>query len=231
MRWGNARCSSPNVPRGGFTLAELLVTTALMALIGAATIAVLAGGIRVWERADAVGTTQRDMLVAWYQLRRDLQNVRRFHPVPFSGAYDACSFAKVAQDHPVRSRRSSAHPPIDEPLALPELGQLGYFFDSYHHTLCRSFVPYRFSRRRWLKDACEPVLERVERLRFSYFGPAAGSGAVEWSQGWEQPQPPIAVRVELTRQDGQRDVWTIPLALDQVQPHETPAQPSGQPAT
>ena len=105
----------------GFTLLELLVTTSLMALVGGATVASLGGGIRVWERTVKFGSRQQSVLLAFDRLRRDLQNVRRFHLVPFKGEYDAFQVAAVeGQD---------------------ELGARGYFLDERRHLLCRSFVP------------------------------------------------------------------------------------------
>lgn len=179
-------------PPKGFTLVELLVTTSLMALVGGATVGALAGGIRVWERASEFGVYRQAVLVSLAQMRRDLQNVRPFSPIPFEGTYGQLAFALVGREH------------LDDE-SPPELGRLGYFLDERSHVLCRSFVPYRRLKRVRLTDRCQAVLEDVTRLRLSYFGSPEGEEAVDWSGRWASPQAPLAVKVDLTvQQRGQR---------------------------
>ena len=171
--------------RSGFTLVELLVTTSLMALVGAAAVAALAGGIRVWERAHETGLDHPACLIAFDRLRRDLHNTRRFKPVPFEGTYDQYAAAAVE-----RADRDSTQP--------DEIGRLGYFLDERHHLLCRSFVPYRLVRRERLTDRCQAVLEDVTRIRFSYFGADEERGTTEWVEHWHATEPPLAVKCTLT---------------------------------
>jgi len=173
--------------RQGFTLVELLVTTSLMALVGAATVGALAGGIRVWERASELGVYRQATLVSLAQMRRDLQNARMFSPVPFDGQYDRIAFASLG-----RERLDDEGP--------PELGRLGYFLDERSQIFCRSFVPYRLMKRVRLTDQCQPVLEGVTRLRFSYFGSLEEDGAADWSNRWTASRAPLAIKVDLTVQ-------------------------------
>jgi hypothetical protein len=167
---------------------ELLVTTSLMALVGGATVASLSGGMKVWKRASQFGVAKESMLIACDWLRRDLQNIRRFAPVPFEGAYDRYTFATVAQD-------------ASDDRALPEIGQFGYFVDAPHRQLCRSFVPYRLMRQVRLTDRCQGVLDNVSRVRFSYFGTTTKQGRPEWRASWDMAEPPLAVKAELSAQD------------------------------
>lgn len=177
--------------RQGFTLVEVLVTTSLMAVVGAATVGALAGGIRVWERASDIGMYRQAVLVSLAQMRRDLQNARMFLLIPFDGNYDRITFASLS-----RERLDDEGP--------PELGRLGYFLDERSQIFCRSFVPYRLMKRVRLTDRCQAVLEGVTRLRFSYFGSSEGEEAVGWAGSWTSPQAPLAVKVDLTvRRRGQ----------------------------
>lgn len=180
---------------GAFTLVELLVTTSLMALVGGATVAALAGGLRVWEFTSRVGTSQPAALVAFDRMRRDVQNVRRFRPIPFTGSHEQCAFAAVER----------ASPDAETPK---ELGRLGYFLDPRNHRLCRSFVPYRVMGRERLTDRCHAVLEEATRVRFSYFGSGDGSGHVGWSGSWEGHEPPLAVKCEVTVHERGREAIT-----------------------
>ena len=174
-------------PALGFTLVELLVTTSLMALVGGATVAALAGGVKVWQRTVELGTSQESALITFDHLQRDLHNCRRFTPMPFDGAYDRFSMAAVD--------RVSPH---EETPA--EIGHLGYFLDEHRHLLCRSFVPYRLMGEHRLTDQCQPVLEGVMRARFSYFG-TGDKGETGWSSSWESKRLPLAVKAELTSQE------------------------------
>ena len=163
---------------------------ALMALVGAIAVAVLAGGIRVWERAD-VGAQQPISLIALERLRRDVQNLRTFALVPFDGAYDRWSGA-------------AAEPLVTSGDAPAEMGRLGYYLDERQGRVCRSFVPYRQAKRFRLADRCEAVLEHVRRVRFSYYGSQDEQGP-QWSTRWRAAAPPSAMKIEYAMQGEDAD--------------------------
>ena len=170
--------------RAAFTLIEVLVTASLMALAGGAAVAALAGGVRVWERAADIGIHQQASLIALSRIRRDLQNARRFAPLPFDGSYDTFTFASAERDDPL----------LEAPA---EIGQLGYYLESRGRILCRSFIPYRLLRSARLTDRCQPILEGVQRLRFDYFGSEAEDGEAHWTERWESRKPPLAVKLTM----------------------------------
>ena len=188
--------------RRAFTIVELLVTTSLMALVGGTAVAALAGGIRVWERATAYGTQQQSAVITAGDLRRDLQNLRRFAPVPFDGVYQQWSAAAVERVSPGEE-------------GPPEIGRLGYFLDEHRQLLCRSFVPYRLMKRYRLTERCQPVLEGVTRVRFSYYGTEEESGTLDWHDRWKSTTPPIAVKSEflLRTNDRQTTPHSFVIAL------------------
>ena len=170
--------------RQGFTLVELLITTSLMALVGGATVASLAGGVKVWERAE-LGMTDQWALVAFTRMRRDLQNVRPFRPVPFDGTYDRYAFAAVDRNDPADS-------------GPEEIGRLGYFLDEHRHLLCRSFTPYRLMRGVRLAERCHTTLEHVEQFRCRYFGAQTKGGEADWTKHWQAQRLPVAVNCDVT---------------------------------
>lgn len=164
----------------GLTFVEMLVAMTLLTLVSASIAAVFSGGMVVWERVQAHGVHDQALQVAFAQLQRDVRGVRRFAPLPFEGDYDALSFAAL----------------VEEP---PQLGQLGYFFDSGRRRLCRAAVDYRDVRVRSLKDRCQPVLEEVDRVRVSYYGWDEASAAFGWQGNWSVSSPPLAVKVDVSR--------------------------------
>lgn len=177
------RCRT--VQNAGFTLVELLVTVSLVALVGATVVASVTGCLKVWERINEHGRQAQWVAVAFDQLRQDLRSPRRFGPIPFDGTHDAVSFASVV---PMTTAAG---------VDMNEMGRIGYYFDAHRQMLCRSQQSYRFLRRVQLKDACDPVLTNVERVRFSYYVTKPETKTGEWFNEWSSPQPPLAVKVEV----------------------------------
>ena len=171
--------------RKAFTLVELLVTTALVSLVGAAVVAAMSGCLRVWGKINSHGDTTSWTEVAFEGIRRDLHNVKKFTPVAFDGEYDTMTFASLVSM------------PLSKGEEIPEIGRVGYYFDNQHKRLCRTQVPYRLLRRARLKDRCDAVMTDVKRVRFSYFTPKTETSEGGWGSSWEDPEPPIAVKVEV----------------------------------
>lgn len=174
---------------GGFTLIELLVTVSLVGMIGATVVASVIGCLRVWERIQSRGVQDQWVQVAFDQIRTDLRNIRRFSPEGFNGSYEALSFPALT---PAQASDGST---------LQEIGVAGYYFDQVHHVLCRSSVPYRLSRKFRLVDTCDPILEDVARVRFSYYAMDPVSNSASWKDSWESADPPLAVKVEVGYDD------------------------------
>lgn len=178
--------TGPARPRASvkaFTLTEMLIVTALVTLIAGTVMALVSSGARVWERFERSGVKEQWILVAMEQMGREVRNARRFSPVPFRGAYDEMSFASLL--------------PSAETDAPAELGRTAYFFDDRQHRLCRAQQPYRGLRHARARDACAPILEDVQRLRFEYFGTELEDGEPSWSTSWKHSAPPLAVKIEL----------------------------------
>jgi len=176
-----------------FTLVEMLVATSLMALVAGTTVAALTGGLNVWQRVSGVSRHEEAALIAFSQLQRDLHNARRFTPILFEGTYDEFTFA-------------AAESSGDNPDGIPELGQLGYYFNQRHHTVCRSFIPYRLQRRLRMRDQCHAALGEIRRVRAAYFG--AGG----WQDRWNEEELPLAVRLAVTSEVGETNTFVVSLA-------------------
>jgi len=173
----------------GMTLVEVLVACALVGLVAGTAVAVLSGGLAVWERGQTQGAREEWVGLAFHQLRQDLRNARRFELIPFEGRYDAFSFASPVEveDH----AGTSWH----------ELGRTGYFLDPRSRSLCRSQQPYRVLRRHRMRDACTEVLSEVDRLRVAYYRVHSETEVAEWVESWSSPELPLAVRVQVGSRD------------------------------
>ena len=174
----------------GFTIVELLVSLALLALVAGTVVATFDGGIRVWERLRAQGTQEQWFELAFERFRHDLRKMRHFQPVPIKGSYDRISFPGI-----VASETTDGQ-------TIDEIGEVGYFYNSSRKMLCRAEHPYRELRYRRLTDACHPVVEGIDRVHLSFYKYDEATGEGGWSSSWDMAdQPPLAVKLELGYQD------------------------------
>ena len=168
--------------RSGLTFVEMLVTITLVVGVASAAVAMLSGGLRVWERVSPAERWDIAALIAFDRIRTDMRSVRPFALMGFEGDYGSFSFAGV---------------PADGSADVGSLQRIGYYHDSPRQILCRSVVPFPESERRRLKEGCQTVLEDVESVRVSYAASDAGSGEVSWSSDWSGGGLPAAVKVEV----------------------------------
>jgi type II secretory pathway component PulJ len=96
----------------GFTIVELVVTSAILLLIVSATMAVLVAGQRATGFSNRRGQTQDDVRLAMDRLTKDLRQVTRFNTtftVSGSGSWtgqdlDFLTYTPASPDVPVRVR-------------------------------------------------------------------------------------------------------------------------------
>ena len=194
----------------GLTLIEMLISLALVAVVGMTAFGVFSGGFNIWERVQGSGGQDRLVELTLEQIRRDLSSARFFEPVGFEGAYDQVSFPSLVT---MTYHRDKSELEVDEP------GRVGYWFDSGRGALCRSEHGYRLVRRYRLRDYRRPVLVGVRRVRFSYAKLQENGKAVDWSGGWEpEDGHPAAVKIEIgyldetTKEERSRELL-VPLPL------------------
>ena len=177
--------------RSAFTLVELLVTTALVSLVGATVVAAVSGCLRVWGRVNERGTQDAWTEVAFQSLRQDLHNLHPFAPVLFEGTYDTVSFPALVAAVPPRASAEV------QPEPEPEPGQVTYYYSGRRKALCRAQSAYRWLRHTSAQETCDAVLTGITQVRFGYY--AAGSETKEpgWTSSWSAAEPPLAVKVEV----------------------------------
>ena len=201
--------------RKGFTLVEALVALSLVTLVGGTAFAVFAGGLRIWERLNEQGAQEQEIQLVLEQMRRDLTNLRPFHPIGLKGAYDEVSFPSIV---PVTFRDLES----GENFEVQEIGRVAYFYDSYHRTLRRSETPYRLVRRYSVKEISRPVLGQVQKFRFSYYSTEPDGEGGGWAGNWEEENLPLALKMEMeyrdeTTQKSKTQTLVVPLPIAQIQ--------------
>ena len=200
--------------RTGLTFVEMLIATGLLTMVIAVAGGTLAGGLRVWSRLRNATAQDQQELLAFQQLRRQLLAARSFQPVPFEGTYDKLTFpaAVLWAD--------------EEGAESPVLAVSGYYLDPRSGSFCHSVYPYEAQRRYRLRDFCDPVLERVVRVRFAYLQVNKEEGRARWVRRWDAPGTPRGVRIELVRDAASQDadrrerIFTVMLPGGSIQDEE-----------
>ena len=85
----------PLSPKKGFTIIEFLLAAVIMSMISLAFISSFGAGLRAFERVQAFGGFQADVLVFLEGLERDVRNTFAFSPMKFQGNSRGMSFAAV----------------------------------------------------------------------------------------------------------------------------------------
>ena len=158
------RCSANSKPaKAAFSLIELLVVGALLAIVIAAIGACLAGGIRVWDAARRFDVVEGDAALALDLMARDIRNALTFNGVPFEAEPETIGFAGVV--------RGSEGGFADEGEGAA-LGSIAYRLDGAERALMRVTAVHPDGRER-----AEPVADAVAALRFLYTWPPRDDGA------------------------------------------------------
>ncbi len=168
----------------GFTVLELLIVTAIVAVASAVVLGGFAAGIRVWERArefSGPGTTSRLALAV---MRKELSNMISCRAATFKGGSSWVEFPSV-----VSGGASNLWP-----------GTTRYEFD-------RGMMMRRsrgMDASGSMPETSEVLLSGVNNVSFRY-GDAGESGqeAVTWAHDWEgRTNVPVAIKVTVQFLDG-----------------------------
>ena len=170
--------------RYGFTLLELLVTGALIAVAATVVAGAFAAGFRVWQRASQQGGGYEDAMIALELIQKDIRNTEPFRLIPFKGSDSDIEIPSIIAG-------------LGPNGAQNQPGSIRYVFSATSRRLERVkktvIVPGGELESR------EQVMDNVESVRFSYAdcGPD-GKSAVTWSSVWlPGTNTPAAVKVQL----------------------------------
>lgn len=173
----------------GFTLVEMLVSLALLAMAAMLMATGLASARGLWGRIEASGVRSETVEAAQTLLRDRIERLRpitRFdQSTPYAeidGERDQLVFTALPVD--------SARPAAMERFRLTQQAHDLVLEDA------DGVVPAR------------TLISGVSELEIAYFGPETAGGPSQWRQSWShQPTPPELVRVRVTFAPGDRRVW------------------------
>ena len=192
-----------------FTLIELIISSAIIAVVGVAVYSVFSGGLRVWQRAEGFRNYQRSPRLVLERAARELRNSLFFSQINFEGDKNSISFAGLIEDSSLEK-------------VIYQVGRVTYYLDS-EGVFCRKQKNYAqaftIQNEDYLED--RELIWGVDELNFSYLGFNQDLGEYVWFDSWpyflendneekaEQGQPakkeqaleelglPVAVRIEL----------------------------------
>lgn len=168
--------------RRGFTLVELLVVTAIIAVVVAAVGACLASGIRVWEVAHRFGEDEMTALTGIELVARDLANALPLRGVEFVGEPGSLAFAAESDALP----------------GGPGLCEVRYVYDAQAGELKRAVTRFPGDKaegaQRW-ESVCSGLAGGGFRYRVQR---GAEKSSVEWTDNFRSvTNTPVAVEVSM----------------------------------
>ncbi len=176
MRWLNRN----NRNKEGFTLIEVVIVTAMAAVISLALYSTLSNGLRIWKKVND-SSVEEDIGFFLARMNTDVRNSFVFKTIPFTGTaehVDIPTLVMFPQSH------------------AKTIGKVVYAFDPYAHTLTRRSWDYsRISRE--AQGAAAQSLQSVKRAGFQYYYYDPEKKDYLWVQEWQRKSLPVAVRVEI----------------------------------
>jgi general secretion pathway protein J len=181
----------------GFTLIEVLIGIALLAMLGVLIADGIRLGGRAWNNAERQTGNSDEMVLLQSLFRRTI-----LRAAPAFGSADPRDMTiAFAGDADTLT------------LTAPQPGTL---FDGPWVRERFYLGPNGASRAlfvAWQRDGAPPtgpvlLLDHVRAIRFAYFGPGGAGGAPDWQDSWQnRSRLPDLVRVAIARDDARLRAW------------------------
>lgn len=182
----------------GFTLIEMLIVAAMLAVISLAIYSMFSNSVRIWQRIHASAAAE-DMGIFFEKFTSDIRNAMDFKTIGFSGEEDSLKFAV-----PVYSAKMSKN----------ILGEAIYAFDPYNGKVKRAQRDY--SQAYLAEGGFErELLTGVKKFRISYYAYDVEKKEYIWQDEWHEQGLPLAVRIvtEIGDDNGQIRVFTRTITI------------------
>jgi prepilin-type N-terminal cleavage/methylation domain-containing protein len=181
-----------------FTLVEVTLAVALMAIVGVVVFATFSSGLRLWKRQDE-GSSVRAAAFFFERVQRDLENCCAFgvwSPIGNQTQYEFLAFAGSLETPQGR---------VSAPVRVL------YAWDEAAGEVRRSAASLTDELQGVLPSG-RSVLAGVERFAFAYYYAVSETGICAWSDQWppedvalqEGDLGPKAIRATVTIRDADR---------------------------
>lgn len=166
--------------KGGVTLIELLIVTALLSVLAGAVYVTLSNGLKIWSRATQAAP-EEDICIFFDKFALDLKNCIRSEAFLLTGETDRFRFPTIIYSPRMRIRT---------------VGEVSYTLDPAYRTLRRE---ERDMSQIYYDDAGEErqALTGVTKARFGYYAFSEEKQEFEWLPDWNKETLPLAVRIEV----------------------------------
>jgi prepilin-type N-terminal cleavage/methylation domain-containing protein len=164
----------------GFTLLELLIVSAALAVISLAIYATFNSGIKIWQKIN-ITVPEEDLNIFFIKFTSDLKNSFTFNDINFLGREDSIEFPTL-----VHSPR----------LGKKTVGQMIYSYDYNKGILQREQRDFS----QIYNDEAGVVtlsLDNITRLKFHYYAYDEDTKEYFWQEEWFSEGAPVAVMMEL----------------------------------
>ena len=198
------RCSL--TARDGFTLIEILVATSILGVIGLTILTTFGSGLHVYERVQAFGGSQAEVLLALEEMERDIKNVFPMSAVAFEGDSHRIAFPAVIEILEIIDGKESV---------VPSVGRISYYIDEaiYMDDVEKSLmrVQQNYSLAVAGGDAQEgqgETLALIEDLAFEYYYYDEEAKTYGWQNSWSGEEETLlsGVKIEMTYKDSDQDI-------------------------
>lgn len=147
----------------GFTLIELLITAAIMAIVSAAIISALAGGVNVYNRVRNLSGMRLDMLFALDNMEKTLRNTCNVSELEFVGEPKKITFPS------------------------PSPGTISYYINNSTHYLVSEERDYSAATAMEPPSGTLTQLVYASDIDFSYYYYDPASESYGWKDNWTAP--------------------------------------------
>lgn len=169
-----------NNTKGAFTLIEILLVSALWAVIALAIYATFNNGVKIWQRVNKE-MPEEDLGIFFEKFRADLRNSFAFKGIGFSGTKHKIEFSTLVNSQRLNKRT---------------VGKVAYSYDPISGILEREEKDFShvYTER---EGMVTQSLKGISFFEFQYYSFDKEKKEYVWQEEWEKENLPLAVRIGL----------------------------------
>lgn len=169
--------------RYNFTLAELIIVSVILSVLGFSVYAALSNGIRLWKRINQE-VPQEDVNIFFVKMSDDLRSLIRHSDIVFSGKQDSISFATfIVSDAEESSKK--------------DIGMVSYRLEKGERAVSREQSNY--SQIYLSKPGrTRQLLSDVVSFKLRYYCYDSENEEYLWLDSWDADDAPPGVEVDKT---------------------------------